>query len=63
MTPDVFVLDREGRVVYRGAPDADHVDESQRASWLRDALDAVLDGREVETPETQPRGCSIKWRR
>jgi peroxiredoxin len=61
-TPDVFVLDADGRLVYRGAPDADYDDPSLRAQWLRDALDAVLDGRPVERPSTEPVGCSVKWR-
>jgi peroxiredoxin len=61
-TPDVFVLDAGGRLAYRGAPDADHGDPAQRARWLREALDAVLDGREVQRAETEPVGCSIKWR-
>ena len=61
-TPDVFVLDGAGRVRYRGAPDADYEDEGQDAAWLRDALDAVLAGREPERTETRPVGCSIKWK-
>jgi peroxiredoxin len=62
-TPDVFVLDGERRVRYRGAPDADHRREDENAAWLRDALDAVLAGDQPERPETEPVGCSIKWRR
>jgi peroxiredoxin len=61
-TPDVFVVDAGGRVAYRGAPDADFDDPAQRAAWLRDALDAVLDGRRPAHPRTEPVGCSIKWR-
>jgi peroxiredoxin len=61
-TPDVFVLDAERRLRYRGAPDADYDDESQRAEWLRAALDAVLAGGEPERAESEPVGCSIKWR-
>ncbi len=61
-TPHVFVLDGEQRLAYRGAPDADHGDPSQGAAWLRAALDAVLEGGEVDRPETPARGCSIKWR-
>lgn len=61
-TPDVFVLDARQEVVYRGAPDADHGDDARNAQWLRDALDAVLDGRVPDRPETEPVGCSIKWR-
>ncbi len=61
-TPDVFVLDGEGRVRYRGAPDADHRDPSLNAAWLREALDAVKAGEEPARPETDPVGCSVKWK-
>jgi hypothetical protein len=61
-TPDVFVLDADLRLRYRGAPDADHRDESEGAAWLRAALDAVLAGEDPAQAETEPVGCSIKWR-
>ena len=61
-TPDVFVFDRGLALRYRGAPDADHEDPSENAAWLRDALDALLDDREPERAETEPVGCTIKWR-
>jgi peroxiredoxin len=61
-TPDVFVLDAAGLLRYRGAPDADYEDPSQRAAFLRNALDAILDGRDPEPAQTPPVGCSIKWR-
>lgn len=61
-TPDIFVLDEERRLRYRGAPDSDYDDPSQNAAWLRGALDAVLEGRAPEPAETKPVGCSIKWK-
>jgi peroxiredoxin len=61
-TPDVFVLDEDLRLRYRGAPDADYDDPSQDAAWLREALDAVLEGRDPDRAETEPVGCTIKWR-
>lgn len=61
-TPDLFVFDSELRLRYRGAPDADHQDPEQGAAWLRSALEAVLAGGEPELAETEPVGCSIKWR-
>lgn len=61
-TPDVFVIAADGRIAYRGAPDADYSDESQNARWLREALDQTLAGEPVARPATEPMGCSIKWR-
>ena len=61
-TPDCFLIDAQGRVVYRGAPDADHEDPSQNAAWLRDAIDATLAGSAPATAQTTPVGCSIKWK-
>ena len=61
-TPDVFVLDSDRRLSYRGAPDSNHDDPTQNAAWLRDALDAVLAGEPPARPETHPVGCSIKWK-
>ena len=61
-TPDIFVIDAEGRLRYRGAPDSDHRDPSQNAAWLREALDALRDGEDPPRPETQPVGCSVKWK-
>jgi peroxiredoxin len=61
-TPDVFVLDAQGTLRYRGAPDADYDDPAQDASYLRAALDAVLANDEPDPAETTPVGCSIKWR-
>lgn len=61
-TPHVFVLDGDQRLVYRGAPDADHTDPAQNAAWLRAALDDVLAGEEVRRAETRSRGCTVKWR-
>jgi hypothetical protein len=61
-TPDVFVFDAGGRLAYRGAPDADYGDADQRAGWVRGALEAVLAGVPADPAETEPVGCSIKWR-
>jgi peroxiredoxin len=61
-TPDVFVLDAENVLRYRGAPDADYDDPAQNATYIRAALDAILEGREPDLTETEPVGCSIKWR-
>jgi len=61
-TPDVFVVARDGTLAYRGAPDADYQDPAQGASWLRGAVDAVLAERRPDPAETEPVGCSVKWK-
>jgi hypothetical protein len=62
VTPHLYVLDGDLRIRYEGAPDADHLDPDQEASWLREALDAVLAGQPPARPATEPVGCSIKWK-
>jgi hypothetical protein len=61
-TPEVFVVDGDGRVAYHGAIDDSREPADVTATWLRDALDAVLEGRAPATAETAPVGCTIKWR-
>jgi len=61
-TPDVFVVARDGTLAYRGAPDADYRDPAQGAAWLRGAVDAVLADRRPDPAETEPVGCSVKWK-
>ncbi len=60
-TPHVFAFDSKRVLRYRGRID-DSRDESKVASSdLRNALDDILSGRDVRTPDTKPFGCSIKW--
>ena len=61
-TPHVFVLDPELRLRYHGAPDADYEDASHAAAFVREALDAVLEGREPERSQTPAVGCGVKWK-
>src|ERR671937_3155783 len=60
VTPHIYLLDSELRIRYEGAPDGDHMDPSQNAVWLREALDAVLAGEVPARAATDPIGCSIK---
>ena len=61
VTPDVFVLDGEMRVRYRGAPDDRWDDEAGGAIWIRGALDALLAGGSPDLTTTTSVGCPIKW--
>jgi peroxiredoxin len=62
VTPEVFVVDRDMRVRYRGAPDEGHQDPAANALWLREALDDLLSGVELRRPQTEPVGCGITWK-
>lgn len=60
-TPDVFLLDADRTLVFRSPPDDDYENPSVPGGWLRDAVEAVLDGRRPpERPSTSV-GCPIKW--
>jgi peroxiredoxin len=61
-TPDVFILDGDLALRYRGAPDADYAEPKHDAKWLREALDQVLAGAAPSPAETEPVGCSVKWK-
>jgi peroxiredoxin len=61
-TPEVFLLDGERRVAYHGAIDDSTDPEAVRSRYLRDALDALLEGGPAPVADTPPVGCTIKWR-
>jgi peroxiredoxin len=61
-TPEVYVFDGQRRLAYHGAIDDSRDDTAVTAHYLRDALDAVLEGRGPEVPDTPAVGCTLKWR-
>ncbi len=62
-TPEVFLFDSDGKLAYHGAVDDEYDDpEAVREHYLRDAVEAVLAGREPSVKETRPVGCTIKWK-
>jgi peroxiredoxin len=64
-TPEMFVLDKEGKILYAGAIDSikstDSADIAKAENHVRAALDAALAGQPVPTPKTTPYGCSVKY--
>jgi peroxiredoxin len=62
-TPHLFVGDAGRKLVYEGRIDDNWKDPAAaRHHDLRDALEALLDGKAVPSPRTSPMGCSIKWK-
>ena len=62
-TPEVFLFDRDRRLVYHGAIDDSRDEDAVTEHYLRDAIDAVLEDHEPPVSETRAVGCSVKWRR
>jgi peroxiredoxin len=60
VTPEVYLFDKDGKLVYRGAIDNDRSGENITARPLQDAVDATLGGKAVAKTETKAFGCSIK---
>ena len=61
-TPEVFLFDRDRRLVYHGAIDDSRDESAVTQHYLRDALDALLAGEDPAATDTPPVGCTVKWR-
>jgi peroxiredoxin len=62
-TPEVFLFDKQGQLRYHGAIDDSYDNPGAvKDHYLRAALDAVLGTKPLSVGETQPVGCTIKWR-
>jgi len=60
-TPEVFVVDKDGKLVYHGRIDENYEDATKVTSPdLKNALDALLAGQPVAKAETKAFGCTIK---
>jgi len=61
VTLHAFVLDRDRKLRYRGRVDDSRDPTKVMISDLRNALDDILEQREVRVPETRPFACSIDY--
>jgi len=62
-TPEFFLFDGEGKLVYHGALDdnAEHPDQVER-TYLADAMQVLVSGGEIDPTQTRAIGCTIKFR-
>jgi peroxiredoxin len=62
-TPEAFLFDKDGKLVYHGAVD-DNGQEPEKVenAYLKNALEAVAGGKAVPVAETKSIGCGIKFR-
>ncbi len=61
VTPHVFVLDKNRKVVYMGSIDDNMKVDRVESHYLRAALDALLAGEKPATPVTKQFGCTVKY--
>lgn len=61
-TPQFFVLDQDRTIRYMGAMDDNRNESKVKQTYLRDAVDALLAGKALETEETRPGGCGIRYK-
>ncbi|MGN8072387.1 redoxin family protein [Mucilaginibacter sp. SG564] len=61
-TPHIFIFDKDRKLRYNGRiDDMENPAKTPRSLDARNAIDAVLEGKEVAVPVTKTFGCSIKW--
>ncbi len=60
-TPEVFLFGAQGQLVYTGAvDDSPHDPEAVQQPYLKNAIEALLQGRTIEPSETMAFGCAIR---
>ena len=63
-TPHVFVVNKDGTLVYDGAmddhPDPFHDPKTAR-NYVKEAVDDLLAGKPIEVAQTKPYGCAVHY--
>lgn len=66
VTPHMYVIDPAGTLRYMGAiddkPTADKADVAGARNYVKDALDALAAGRDIDKTVTRAYGCSVKYK-
>ena len=61
-TPHMFVIAKDGTLLYKGAIDSDKSPETVGSTlYVRTAVDQYAAGQKIEPSETQSYGCSVKY--
>lgn len=62
-TPHMYVINPEGRLIYRGGiddkPTTDEADIEGATNYVRAALEASMNGEEIDVQKAPPYGCPI----
>lgn len=60
-TPHCFVIDKDGKLAYKGAIDNGKFGKNGDKNYVKQAVEQLLKGETVTTPETAAYGCSVKY--
>lgn len=65
-TPEMFIIDAQGKIVYHGASDNAPLGklqegQTQKINYVKNALDELLAGKPITLPKTVPYGCTVKY--
>jgi thiol-disulfide isomerase/thioredoxin len=60
-TPHAFIFDQQRILRYEGRIDSNQREELARKHEAKDAIDALLAGKDVAVTDTPAVGCSTKW--
>lgn len=64
-TPHMYVINRDGVLVYMGGiddqPSSSHTSVQRARNYVREAVDALAAGRPVAVASARPYGCSVKY--
>ena len=60
VTPEAYLIDPQGVLRYHGRLDASDDEPSLNANELREALDTLLNGKEISSTGKKAFGCTIK---
>ena len=62
-TPHMYVINKDGTLVYQGAIDSNARDMANATNYVKAALAAIKTGKPVEKAATKAYGCGIKYGR
>ena len=63
-TPHMYIIDKDGKLVYMGAIDNDPQGEKspgERLSYVDKALTELMSGTAISTPQTKAYGCAVHY--
>ncbi len=65
-TPHMFVINKEGQLIYQGAiddkPSTEQADVKGARNYVAEALDGAMAGKTLAVSETKSYGCSVKYK-